>query len=156
MFHVSIGENVTFLNPNASSDLIKKSVKMAYIDKFILKSNNGYDTIIGERGLKVSGGQRQRISLARVFLQDSDVLLLDEATSALDLYTESQIYKNLQKIKKDKIVIVAAHRLSAITEVDNIVVLNNGTILESGSHEELMGNKGLYYDLFKIQKVSEL
>jgi len=129
---------------------------MAYIDKFILKSNNGYDTIIGERGLKVSGGQRQRISLARVFLQDSDVLLLDEATSALDLYTESQIYKNLQKIKKDKIVIVAAHRLSAITEFDNIVVLNNGTILESGSHEELMGNKGLYYDLFKIQKVSEL
>ena len=156
MFHGSIGENVTFLNPNASSDLIKKSVKMAYIDKFILKSNNGYDTIIGERGLKVSGGQRQRISLARVFLQDSDVLLLDEATSALDLYTESQIYKNLQKIKKDKIVIVAAHRLSAITEFDNIVVLNNGTILESGSHEELMGNKGLYYDLFKIQKVSEL
>jgi ABC-type multidrug transport system fused ATPase/permease subunit len=156
MFHGSIGDNITFFNPDASSDSIEKSIRMACADKFIDQSNDGYDTIIGEKGLKISGGQRQRISLARVFLQDFDMLLLDEATSALDLYTESKIYKNLQEIKQDKIIVVAAHRLSAITKFDNIVVLNNGSIFETGSHEELMGKKGLYYDLFRIQEVSRL
>lgn len=86
-------------------------------------------------------------------MQDSKVMLLDEATSALDLRTESEIYKNLQKIKEDKIIIVVAHRLSAITKFDNIIVLNNGSIFEEGSHAELMGKKNLYYDLFKIQEI---
>ncbi len=153
IFNTTIKDNVTFFNKNASEEFINSSLEMSLSRQFVFDSIYGIDSPVGEKGLKLSGGQRQRISLARVLMQDSKVMLLDEATSALDLRTESEIYKNLQKIKEDKIIIVVAHRLSAITKFDNIIVLNNGSIFEEGSHAELMGKKNLYYDLFKIQEI---
>jgi len=154
IFHDSLLENLRYLNPSASLDEVKQAVKMAAAEEFVSETENGYETILGERGAKISGGQRQRIVIARVFLQNPSVLLLDEATSSLDLYTEALIYENLLKVKKDKIIVVAAHRLSAITQFDNIVVFQDGLIAEQGNHADLMAARKLYYHLYKLQEYS--
>jgi ABC-type bacteriocin/lantibiotic exporter with double-glycine peptidase domain len=152
IFHDTLLENVRFLRPEATPEEVERAVDLAAARELIESGERGLETMVGERGLKVSGGQRQRIALARVLLQDPPVLLLDEATNALDLQTEAQVYDNLLKIKRDKIVVVAAHRLSAITRFERIVVLHEGRILESGSHAELMAAKGLYFHLFSLQE----
>jgi ABC-type bacteriocin/lantibiotic exporter with double-glycine peptidase domain len=152
VFHDTLLENVRFLRPEATQEEIDRAVAMACARDFILEAERGYDTIVGERGSKISGGQRQRISLARVLLQDPQVLLLDEATSSLDLLTESQFYENLMRIKDGKIIIVAAHRLSAIAHFDNIIIIHEGKIVEQGTHPELLTSKGLYYHLYSLQE----
>ncbi len=154
IFHDTLLENLRYLRIDASMDEVQRAANLAIAEDFIAEAERGYDTVIGERGAKISGGQRQRIVIARVLLQDPRVLLLDEATSSLDLYTEALIYKNLLKLKKDKIIIVAAHRLSAITQFDNIVVFQDGLVAEQGTHADLMAARKLYYHLYKLQEYS--
>jgi len=155
LFHDTLLENIRYLRPEATFEDIEWAVQMTMAEDFISDAGRGYDTMVGERGARISGGQRQRIVLARVLLQDSRVLLLDEATSSLDLYTEASIHENLMRLKENKIVVVAAHRLSAITRFDNIVVLNDGRVLEQGTHAELISAGGLYYHLYSLQEYTQ-
>ncbi len=152
MFNDTLRRNLAFLRPEASQEDVERAARLAGVEDFIGDLEAGYDTLIGERGFKVSGGQRQRIALARVLLQEPDILLLDEATSACDLLTEARIYANLKDLQSDKVIIAAAHRLSAITDFDRIVVLNRGEVIEQGTHLELMAQKGLYYHLSELQE----
>ena len=131
---------------------VGEAARRAMAHDFIVEAADGYHTLVGERGMKISGGQRQRLALARVFLQDPDIFLLDEATSSVDLYTEARIFEELMKLKRDKVIVVAAHRLSAITRFDNIAVTHNGRVLEQGAHEELMARQGLYFNLYRLQE----
>lgn len=151
IFHDTLLENIRYLRPDATQKDIDLVAKLAIADEFIADTDKGYDTIVGERGAKISGGQRQRIVIARVLLQDPHVFLMDEATSSLDLLTEAKIYENLMKLKDEKIIIVAAHRLSAITQFDNIVVFHEGRLIEQGSHAELISAKGMYFHLYALQ-----
>jgi ABC-type multidrug transport system fused ATPase/permease subunit len=152
MFHDTLRRNLTFLNPDATDDEIARALHLAAADEFV--DRRGLDTMLGEHGLKVSGGQRQRIALARIFLQDPSFLLLDEATSGLDLYTESQVFTNLLELRKEKMVVVVAHRLSAITRFDRIVVMHQGRVVEQGTHQELLEKRGLYFHLYGLQEYS--
>lgn len=152
IFNDTILENLRYLKPEATQAQVERAVQQAMAEQFVSEAENGYQTEIGERGLKMSGGQRQRIALARVLLQNPEILLLDEATSAVDLYTEARIFETLMGLKKDKIIVVATHRLSAITQFDNIVVLHKGQIMEQGNHEELMASQGLYFNLYNLQE----
>jgi ATP-binding cassette, subfamily B, putative efflux pump len=151
IFHETIRSNVAFLRPNADQDEIDRAVRLAAAADFIGSNGRGLESIVGERGLKVSGGQRQRIALARVIVQDPRLLLLDEATNALDLYTEARVFENLVEVARDKIVIVVAHRLSAISHFDRIIVIHDGQVVEQGSHEELMAAGGRYFHLYELQ-----
>jgi subfamily B ATP-binding cassette protein MsbA len=152
IFHDSIRQNVTFLRRDASENEIRRAIELAAADDFIHDEGRDLDTVLGERGLKVSGGQRQRIALARMFLQDPPILLLDEATSSLDLYTEARLFQNLMALRDRKIVVVVAHRLSAIRHFDRIVVLHHGRIAEQGTHDELLEAQGLYFHLYGLQQ----
>jgi len=151
IFHDTLMENIRYLRPDATQRDVDFAAKLAIADEFVAEMDMGYDTVVGERGAKISGGQRQRIVIARVLLQDPPVLLLDEATSSLDLLTESKIYENLMKLKDQKIIIVAAHRLSAITHFDNIVLFHEGRVVERGNHSELISARGMYYHLYSLQ-----
>lgn len=113
----------------------------------------GYETKVGERGVKLSGGQKQRVAIARVFLKNPTILVLDEATSALDLESESLIQDSLERLAKNRTTIIVAHRLSTITHADNIFVIENGEVVENGNHNFLMEEKGVYYNLFHIQQL---
>ncbi|NVP18110.1 ABC transporter ATP-binding protein [Candidatus Gracilibacteria bacterium] len=146
LFNLSILENLKFAKPNATLKEIKQALIDAQAD-FVFGLENGLDTIIGERGLKLSGGEKQRISLARLFLKNPEILILDEATSALDNKTEKLIQKALDKLMKGRTSIVIAHRLSTIQNSDNIFMLENGKIVESGKYDELMNKKGKFYNL---------
>src|SRR5699024_1672799 len=114
----------------------------------------GYDTLVGERGVKLSGGQRQRVAIARVFLKDPPLLIFDEATSALDLESEQMIQSALEKLAANRTTFIVAHRLATITHADRIVVIEHGKITESGTHEQLMRKQGSYYDLYEVQNLS--
>jgi ATP-binding cassette, subfamily B, bacterial MsbA len=151
IFHESVRENVRYFKPQATDEEIWEALKLAEAFDIVRDMPAGLDTGMGERGLTVSGGQRQRIGLARVLLQDSPILLLDEATNALDYETEKKIYNNLKRYKNEKLIIAAAHRLSAIKDFDQIVVLNNGSVIEKGVHSELMSDASFYRSLFLIQ-----
>ena len=133
---------------NATDEEVINACKMANIHDFIMEQKDGYDTFIGERGVKLSGGQKQRISIARVFLKNPKILILDEATSALDNTTEYMIQKSLEKLCKGRTTIVVAHRLSTIRNADEIVVLTDNGIEEIGSHKELMQKDGIYKNLY--------
>jgi subfamily B ATP-binding cassette protein MsbA len=149
LFDDTILENIRYSKRDATMEEVVKAAKMAEADDFIMKSENGYETKIGQNGLKLSGGQRQRISIARALLKDAPILLLDEATSALDSVSEAAIQKALNTLMKKKTSIVIAHRLSTIVNADIICVVGNGKILETGSHDELLAKKGEYYKLYK-------
>lgn len=156
LFTGTIKENILYGNHNASDEEIIEACKNANIHNFIMKLPNGYNTYIGERGVKLSGGQKQRISIARVFLKNPPILILDEATSALDNTTEYMIQKSLEKLCKDRTTIVVAHRLSTIKNADEIIVLTEKGIEEKGSHKELIKNEsGLYKKLYESQFLSE-
>lgn len=147
MLDDTIENNLTLGNVNISQEQLKKICDILEIDDFVNCLPKGYQTIIGEKGIKLSGGQKQRIVLGRILLQPTNVLILDEATSAMDNITQSKILNNIRGFYKDKVVIVIAHRLSTIKNVDNIFVMKDGVICEEGTHDMLMDNKGYYYNL---------
>ena len=151
LFDGTIRENIAYGCPDATDEMVVDAAKKANIHDFILTLENGYDTEVGERGVKLSGGQRQRVSIARVFLKNPKLLILDEATSALDNVTEMQIQESLEKLSSGRTVIVVAHRLSTVKNADEIVVIDRSGIVERGSHEELLKQDGEYKKLYSYQ-----
>lgn len=152
LFHRSLRENIAYARPDATDEEVKRAATLAHATEFIDQLPDGYDTLVGERGVKLSGGQRQRIAIARAILKDAPILLLDEATSALDSESEILIQKALNKLMKGRTTIVIAHRLSTIQKMDRIVVMDGGAIVEQGSHSELIKQKdGAYAKLWEHQ-----
>jgi len=151
LFEGTIRENILFPRPDASEEKLLEAVKAAYVDEFTDRFDKGLDTLIGERGVKLSGGQRQRIAIARAILADPKILVLDEATSSLDTESEALIQKSLGELTKGRTTFVIAHRLSTIRKADQILVIENGHILEQGTHEKLIASEGRYYNLFTYQ-----
>lgn len=152
LFHRSIAENIAYGKPNATPEEIQRAAKLANAHEFIMDLPEGYNTLVGERGIKLSGGQRQRIAIARAILKDAPILVLDEATSALDSESEALIQDALNKLMAGRTSIVIAHRLSTVANLDRIVVLENGKVVEEGSHQELLAKpKGVYHHLWDRQ-----
>ena len=152
LFNRSIMENIRFAKPKATDEEVYKAAKLAHIHDVILKMPKGYDSVVGERGVKLSGGERQRIAIAAAILKDTPILILDEATSALDSQSEVAIEKALKNIMKNKTVIAIAHRLSTLKNMDKIAVLDKGKIIEYGTQKELLKNKsGTFHRLYKLQ-----
>ncbi|WP_226641053.1 ABC transporter ATP-binding protein [Bacillus tropicus] len=155
LFSDTIGANILYGNPKAAEEEVIAAAKAAQIHDFIIELPDGYDTVVGERGVKLSGGQRQRVAIARVFLKNPSLLILDEATSALDLENERYIQEALQTLAADRTTIIIAHRLATITHVDTIIYIEDGEIKETGSHEELMKKRGYYHNLYQLQHITE-
>jgi ATP-binding cassette subfamily B protein len=151
LFHRTLQENIAYGKPKASLAEIKEAAKQANALDFIEVLKDKFETLVGERGIKLSGGQRQRIAIARAILKDAPILVLDEATSALDSETEALIQQALEKLMRNRTSIVIAHRLSTIAKLDRIVVMEEGKIIEQGSHEELIDKKGIYASLWSRQ-----
>ena len=152
LFSGTIRENILLGNENATEEQLQKAVKMAYLDEFISTLHDGLDTVIGERGVLLSGGQKQRVAIARAFLKDAPIIILDEATSALDNKAEAIVQKAIDNLMQDKTVFVIAHRLSTIQNANKIVVINNGAIVEIGTHNDLLQIKnGAYKTLYEMQ-----
>ena len=151
LFNDTIANNIAFAKPEATREEIIEASKIANAHQFIVELDEGYETNIGDRGGKLSGGQRQRISIARAVLSGSDIMILDEATSALDTESERLVQDALNHLMKTKTSIVIAHRLSTIINADEIIVMNDGEIVEQGKHQELLNNKGYYYKLHSMQ-----
>ena len=156
LFHGSVGENIAYGKPSATVEEIREAARTAEAHEFIESLPFGYDTIVGERGQKLSGGQRQRLSIARALVTGSPILLLDEATSAVDNETEAAIQRSLARVAHDRTVVVIAHRLSTIRHADRIYVVGGGSIVESGTHEELIDHAGIYRSLWKVQTGSAI
>lgn len=151
LFSESIQKNIEFGNPNATKDEVKQAAILAEIDSEILKFKKGYETILGERGVTLSGGQVQRLSIARSFIKDSEIYLFDDCFSSLDSDTEDRIIKNLNNNFKDKTLLIVSHRVSCVKNADRIIVLENGCIIQDGTHSDLINIKGFYKDLFSKQ-----
>ena len=152
LFHGTIRENILFGRPDATEEDVIRAAEIANASEFIDRMPHGYDTLIGERGVKLSGGQKQRLSIARAVLKDSPILILDEATSSVDTETEMLIQQALDRLIKGRTTIIIAHRLSTVRNADHIVALEGTGIVESGTHEELLAKKGLYYKLYTAQQ----
>lgn len=153
LFSDTVKENILLGRPTATDVEVVEAAKMANAHDFIMNLPQGYDTEVGERGVKLSGGQKQRLSIARIFLNNPPILILDEATSALDLESESIIQEALDVLSKDRTTLIVAHRLSTITHADKIVVIENGHIVETGTHRELIAKQGAYEHLYSIQNL---
>ena len=151
LFNDTIYYNIAYGLDNASRAEVEKAAKDAQIHDFILSLPDGYETTVGERGLKLSGGEKQRVGIARTLLKNPPILLLDEATSALDTETEREIREALRNASEGRSVLTIAHRLSTIADADRIIVLENGSIVEIGTHEALLSKRGRYYSLWTKQ-----
>jgi len=156
LFHDSIKYNIQYGDLNASWDQVVDAAKKARIHNTILSFPDGYDTIVGERGLKLSGGEKQRVAIARAILKKAPILLCDEPTSSLDGETEFDIMQNLKEIGKNTTTVIVAHRLSTIQDCDEIIVLHDGRVIERGTHQELVANGGRYSELLTIQQQKAL
>jgi subfamily B ATP-binding cassette protein MsbA len=151
LFEGTIRENILFPRPNATENELQQAVKAAFVHEFTDRFELGLDTVIGERGVKLSGGQRQRIAIARAILANPRILILDEATSNLDTQSESYIQNSLRTLMQGRTTFVIAHRLSTIRQADQILVVEDGEIVERGKHEELIEKKGRYFELYTYQ-----
>ena len=156
LFNDTIENNIKWSNNNASENTLKRICLETYSSEFIEKLPEKYNTIVGERGLKLSGGQLQRISLARALVKDPDIIILDEATSSLDTQSEKKIQKSLDSIYRIKTIIVIAHRLSTIIKADKIFVIDSGKILEQGNYKELIEKNGKFKNMLDDQKFIEI
>ncbi|MEO1265481.1 MAG: ABC transporter ATP-binding protein/permease, partial [Pseudomonadota bacterium] len=155
LFNDTIRYNVRYGRPEASDDEVEAAAKLAQIDDFIRQLPLGYDTMVGERGLKLSGGEKQRVAIARTILKGPPILMLDEATSALDSHTEREIQDALDTVSKDRTTLVIAHRLSTIVHADKILVMERGELVEEGTHAELLARDGVYASLWNRQREAE-
>jgi subfamily B ATP-binding cassette protein MsbA len=151
LFDATIRENIAYGDPAAGNEEIIRAARAALVDDFAANLPVGYDTRIGERGLRLSGGERQRISIARALLKNAPILILDEATSSLDAESESLVQRALQNLMEGRTTIVIAHRLSTVRNASRIIVLGDGCIKEAGTHEELVLRRGLYWKLYNLQ-----
>jgi ATP-binding cassette, subfamily B, multidrug efflux pump len=156
LFSASVGENIAFTNPHVSKEEIYSAAKLANIHEDILQFTNGYQTVVGERGVSLSGGQKQRISIARALIMNPEVLVLDDSLSAVDAKTEEAILSSLRKNREGKTTIITSHRLSAIQHANLILVLDDGKVIERGTHDELMENHGWYKEMYLRQQLEEL
>jgi ATP-binding cassette subfamily B protein len=152
LFDDTVRDNIAFGRPGATVDEIERAARAAHAHEFIMKLPQGYDTRVGERGSLLSGGERQRIAIARALLKDAPILVLDEATSALDAESEDLVREALERLTKDRTTFVIAHRLSTVVKADRIAVVDAGTIVETGTHQELVKKRGRYANLFARQK----
>ncbi len=150
LFSGTVSDNIVYGRPEASREEVIEAAKRAGAHEFISELKNGYDTYIGERGVKLSGGQKQRISIARVFLKNPPIIILDEATSALDNESEYVVAKSLEELSKGRTTLTVAHRLSTIRNSDRIMVLTEDGIVEEGNHEELINQQGVYYKFYEM------
>ena len=151
LFSDSVAENIAYGRPDASRDEIIEAAKEANAHDFILDLKDGYDTMVGQRGIKLSGGQRQRISIARAFLNDPKILILDEATSSVDLETEQLIQEAVDKVTRGRTTFIIAHRLATIVNADKILFVEDGKIVERGKHQELIEKNGKYKEFYEMQ-----
>jgi ATP-binding cassette, subfamily B, bacterial MsbA len=151
LFNTTIRENIAYGQEHADQEQIERAARAAYAHDFILELPEGYDTVIGERGVKLSGGQKQRVTIARALLKDPPLLILDEATSALDTQAERIVQQALENLMKERTSIVIAHRLSTILSADKILVLSRGSIVGMGTHDQLLKSSPLYMDLYTMQ-----
>ena len=150
---MTIRENIRFSNPALPEDAVEKAATMAFINNEIKELPKGYDTLVGERGVSLSGGQKQRISIARALIQNPELLILDDALSAVDAKTEEAILQNLKSNRKEKTTIIAAHRLSSVMHAKEILVIDQGKIVERGTHEELLTLGGWYQQMWDKQQL---
>jgi len=155
LFNDTIRYNIAYGRPGASNAEIEEAARMAQIHDFVMTLPLGYETVVGERGLKLSGGEKQRVSIARTILKGPPILVLDEATSALDTFTEQEIQVALKHVSRNRTTVVIAHRLSTIVDADEIIVLDKGQIAERGSHAVLLAKKGLYAALWNRQREAD-
>ena len=152
LFNDTIAYNIGYGRPDASREEVEESARMASVEKFIQNLPDGFDTMVGERGLKLSGGEKQRVAIARTILKKPRILLFDEATSALDTRTERDIQESLKEVSKGRTTLVIAHRLSTVVDADEIIVLDRGRIVEKGTHHHLLEMKGQYAEMWARQQ----
>ena len=155
LFNDTIEYNIRYGRPNASVAEVREAARNAQIDTFIMTLPQGYSALVGERGLKLSGGEKQRVAIARTILKSPPILMLDEATSALDSHTEKDIQDALERVARGRTSLVIAHRLSTVVHADNILVLDQGVIVEQGTHVELLAKGGLYASLWTRQREAD-
>ena len=156
LFSTTVAGNIAFANAGASMKEVEEAAKLAYIHEDILQFTSGYNTVVGERGVSLSGGQKQRISIARALMMEPELLILDDSLSAVDAKTEEAILEALKAKRSDETTIITSHRLSAIQHAHQIIVMNDGTIIEKGSHKELMELQGMYYEMYQLQQLETL
>jgi ABC-type transport system involved in Fe-S cluster assembly fused permease/ATPase subunit len=152
LFNESLFENVKYGNVNASNAQVEEAARLSHLSHFITSLPKGFDTVVGERGLKLSGGEKQRVAIARTILKNPAILVFDEATSSLDSHSEQAILKAIKEVAKDHTSLVIAHRLSTIIDADNIIVLHKGEIIEQGDHQTLLTKKGHYATMWQLQQ----
>jgi ATP-binding cassette, subfamily B, heavy metal transporter len=152
LFNDTIFYNIAYGRPNATKDEVEQAAKLARIHDFVLGLPDGYKATVGERGLKLSGGEKQRVAIARTILKHPAILLFDEATSALDTHTEKEIQKSLREVSADRTTLIIAHRLSTVIHADEIIVLENGRIVERGRHSDLLARAGKYAAMWVKQQ----
>ena len=151
LFPTTILENIRYGNPSASDDEVKAAAVAAEASEFITELPDNWNTLVGEGGHRLSGGQRQRLAIARAILKDAPLLILDEATSAIDNETEAALQRSINKLSENRTAVIIAHRISTIRNADRIIVLENGKIIEDGSHDELIAQNGQYSTIWNIQ-----
>lgn len=154
LFNDTVYNNIRIGNMAATEEQVMAAAKAAYCDEFVMRLSDGYQTVLGENGSTLSGGERQRISIARALLKDAPIILLDEATASLDPENEVLIQRAIARLVEGKTVIMIAHRLRTVVDADQIFVLENGKLVERGTHDELIAHKGLYEKLYHIQQES--